>query len=627
MEKARNTSEISVTWRGKKYVVPMDLGATLKELGHELQKLTAVKADTLKLIVRAQKSSKLLSPFSDEHSHVTLKEASIIEGKAIQMMGVPKEEIDQVLQDAKTDMRIAGFDEEEKRIRQRVSNGVATPLQLPHGNYVFGAFKTLDLPGIELYPPASEALRLMHTLAADPGIVAIMNKHKWHVGIMTEMAPEGYVGVSPVCILGFNKNHGEEISLRLRTDDLKGFRKYQSIKKTLLHELAHRVYSEHDAKFFALDSQLNKEASALDWTRSTGHTLSGSQKTQQHGYEFHATDSSISGSLSHKLGGSQSSSSLANARASSVAAAYERLVIASNNLSRTPETHKEPDPDDSMDVTMYKPAVLDLGEKQTCEPDPDDLEVINRNEPNSDLNINKPDAMHISEKQTYEPGPDDHEVSNPDVAMNKSDAMDISEKQTYEPDPDDHEVLHSKNEPDPDDSLNSEAMESEPCGDLTQNNVTSDELGTLVGVSEDEHKREIHEPDPDDGILHDDELQRIQDPVMIACNRLNKSIKMLQSEVSPSEAAVVFQTLVKIVRNVIEHPDETKFKKLRKANPVIHKNIASYNAAMEILFLIGFCEDVVQDEIGRAEAYLVLKRNDPGLLWLAKSSLETCIAF
>lgn len=33
------------------------------------------------------------------------------------------------------------------------------------------------------------------------------------------------------------QNHGEEISLRLRTDDLKGFRKYESIKTTLLHEL------------------------------------------------------------------------------------------------------------------------------------------------------------------------------------------------------------------------------------------------------------------------------------------------------------------------------------------------------------------------------------------------------
>ena len=72
---------------------------------------------------------------------------------------------------------------------------------------------------------------------------------------MTEMAPVGYVGVSPKCILGFNKNMGEEISLRLRTDDLKGFRKYESIKKTLLHELVsflvlyfHRIcisYADH----------------------------------------------------------------------------------------------------------------------------------------------------------------------------------------------------------------------------------------------------------------------------------------------------------------------------------------------------------------------------------------------
>ena len=45
-------------------------------------------------------------------------------------------------------------------------------------------------------------------------------------------------------------------------------------------------------------------------------------------------------------------------------------------------------------------------------------------------------------------------------------------------------------------------------------------------------------------------------------------------------------------------------------------------AAMEVLELIGFCEDVVSDEIGRAETYLVLKRNDPSLPWLAKSSLE-----
>ena len=71
-----------------------------------------------------------------------------------------------------------------------------------------------------------EALKLLHRLAADPGIVGIMTKHRWSVGLLSEMPPEGKVGVSPVCILGVNINRGQEISLRLRTDDLKGFRRY-----------------------------------------------------------------------------------------------------------------------------------------------------------------------------------------------------------------------------------------------------------------------------------------------------------------------------------------------------------------------------------------------------------------
>jgi hypothetical protein len=32
---------------------------------------------------------------------------------------------------------------------------------------------------------------------------------------------QGKVGVSAMCILGFNVNKGQEISLRLRTDDMK----------------------------------------------------------------------------------------------------------------------------------------------------------------------------------------------------------------------------------------------------------------------------------------------------------------------------------------------------------------------------------------------------------------------
>ena len=39
---------------------------------------------------------------------------------------------------------------------------------------------------------------------------------------------------------------------------------------------------------------------------------------------------------------------------------------------------------------------------------------------------------------------------------------------------------------------------------------------------------------------------------------------------------------------------------------------SSSPAAMEIQFLIGFGEDLVTDELGKAETYLVLKRNNQG---------------
>jgi hypothetical protein len=62
-----------------------------------------------------------------------------------------------------------------------------------------------------------------------------MAAHGWRVGLLSEMPPEGKVGVSEVCVLGYNVNAGQEISLRLRTDDLMGFRKYAKIRETLVH--------------------------------------------------------------------------------------------------------------------------------------------------------------------------------------------------------------------------------------------------------------------------------------------------------------------------------------------------------------------------------------------------------
>lgn len=71
------------------------------------------------------------------------------------------------------------------------------------------------------------------------------------------------------------ENKGEEISLRLRTDDFQGFRKYHVIIETVLHELAHMIHSDHDARFHELNRKLNKEYTALDWHKVGGQALGG----------------------------------------------------------------------------------------------------------------------------------------------------------------------------------------------------------------------------------------------------------------------------------------------------------------------------------------------------------------
>jgi hypothetical protein len=158
------------------------------------------------------------------------------------------------------------------------------------------------LRGLQQRPPRLRASPPPCRIAADPGISGVMAAHQWRVGLLSEMPPEGKVGISAVCVLGFNVNQGQvsapchacscqprpppgaplgpdpaalsppqpntpngapqptpppqEISLRLRTDDLRGFRKYARIRETLVHELAHMVHSEHDSSFKALNSQV-----------------------------------------------------------------------------------------------------------------------------------------------------------------------------------------------------------------------------------------------------------------------------------------------------------------------------------------------------------------------------------
>ena len=60
-------------------------------------------------------------------------------------------------------------------------------------------------------------------------------------------------------MLGLNRNFGERIYLRLRTDAYDGFRSYDSIMNTLIHELTHNVFGPHDQKFWNLFAEMKKQ--------------------------------------------------------------------------------------------------------------------------------------------------------------------------------------------------------------------------------------------------------------------------------------------------------------------------------------------------------------------------------
>ena len=146
-----------------------------------------------------------------------------------------------------------------------------------HSNVSYGFNHIETLP---MLPDQEKAKQILHSLSTDPGILACMTKHKWNVGCLSELYPEGKVGESEVCVMGLNQNKGQKILLRLRTDDLKGFRKILSIRKVLFHELAHNIHSDHDNEFYKLMRQIESECNDLDWTKG-GHYSSASSSSLQ----------------------------------------------------------------------------------------------------------------------------------------------------------------------------------------------------------------------------------------------------------------------------------------------------------------------------------------------------------
>lgn len=297
-------------------------------------------------------------------------------------------------------------------------------------------------------------------------------------------------------------------------------------------------------EFFFYETQLNEEAASLDWTKSQGYTLSGRKISNHYDEEVHLGSGSFN--AGQKLGGA--SRSLASARASSVAAAYSRFLHSApeeSDLSNKGHLSEavEPDPDD---------AEVGVKGQMSSEPDPDDAFMIeNYSLPQLASSVDggkgDPDgSLDKDEKMMIEPDPDDSVLS---IGQDDPNRFQVEESaRTAEPIDSDTEskmvVVDHRTVLESDDSVFAQTMIgmefAEPDPDDSSEVVSSpdDSVSNVVKS----------EPDPDD---HEDDFQRIEEPVAAICSRIQRAIKKLQSEASPVEASSALQTLVRIIRFVL----------------------------------------------------------------------------
>jgi len=209
-------------------------------------------------------------------------ELDVLAGNTLRFM-VPKISDLQSLQGAAADAQAKIAARQERRRARRRAAMAAEPHRprgstRPSGVQTLGdssqQYTFLRLEPLRFLPNPARSLQFLERLRDDPGIRHTMRKHKWTVPLLTEMDPTMHTQSShegTTRTLGLNRNKGEVIELRLRTDAYDGYRDYKTIRKTLCHELAHNVHTDHDRKFWDLCHQIEREvAQQTDFGRTVG---------------------------------------------------------------------------------------------------------------------------------------------------------------------------------------------------------------------------------------------------------------------------------------------------------------------------------------------------------------------
>lgn len=272
-------THLTISHRSSTYNVTLNADATVHDLQARLNELTAVPPHMQKLLYKGKKTV---------DSEMSLGAAGINDGMKITMLGNPESTIGELLDAEKQQKR------KEDILRARAAGPApkirSTGPSKPISNYRFHRIEPL-----QHLPQPATAAALLKRLAEDPAIVHIMEQHKFSVGLLTELAPHEHPE-----LLGLNKNAGEAILLRLRTDRYDGFRLYAEVRRVLCHELTHNVWGDHDDNFKTLNSRLNREVAEYErHLKDNTHSLMGM------GYQpISAGTEMMAEATAHVLGGS-----------------------------------------------------------------------------------------------------------------------------------------------------------------------------------------------------------------------------------------------------------------------------------------------------------------------------------
>ncbi|PKS06896.1 hypothetical protein jhhlp_005491 [Lomentospora prolificans] len=261
------TVTFSFTHCGTPHEIVFPSDATISEIPAEIEELLSIPAAHQKLLVPRLGLLKL--PFKNPDMAV-----SDLHGANVRLLGSRAETVES--------FREASKFAESRRLAREAASG-KRPARKSGGKRSAGIatldssteYTFLNVRPLQFLPYPERSLELLNRLKNDPGIRHAMAKHKFTVGLLTEMEPLSNMQVShegTSRLLGLNRNQGEVIELRLRTDAHDGYRDYKTIRKTLCHELAHNVHGPHNRDFWDLCHQIEREVASADWSAS-GRTL------------------------------------------------------------------------------------------------------------------------------------------------------------------------------------------------------------------------------------------------------------------------------------------------------------------------------------------------------------------